>query len=386
VALTAFPTHGSIWHLLKDQREGLMVEHMRATRILQIARLLVAVTCLAAALSGIAVVPAARATLVYTTGGFPTTPPRASAPEWVWAARDDGSSRHRLVLGSSPLLSPNGKLVLYDSFSHGETRLAVMATVGGRARILIASKWQDAPTLAWSPDSRTIVAVIGKELAIKRLVSIDVTSGRILRTIATSYDFFGAQFSPGGTRLIYTRAPSVKMSTDIFIAGLHGGAPRRLTSDHQSFAAVWGPQWIVFSRSRKSPRANDAPKQDLYLVKPSGAALHRLTHLNPGYLLAGLEPMAFSASGTRLLAEFVGQDTSCAETVNPSTGAVRRVGTSSQGLIGYALSRDGSSILATTGGPDPNDSDVVAVPYHGGKPRVLARHARSPDWNARRGP
>ncbi|MGP0101765.1 MAG: hypothetical protein ACLPUT_09125 [Solirubrobacteraceae bacterium] len=78
----------------------------------------------------------------------------------------------------------------------------------------------------------------------------------------------------------------------------------------------------------------------------------------------------------------VGQDTSYAETVNPSTGQVRRVGVPAQGLVGYALSRDGRWILATTGGPDPSDSDVVMVPYGGGKLRVLARHANSPDWSA----
>lgn len=78
----------------------------------------------------------------------------------------------------------------------------------------------------------------------------------------------------------------------------------------------------------------------------------------------------------------VGQDTSYAETVNPSTGQVRRAGVPAQGLVGYALSRDGRWILATTGGPDPSDSDVVMVPYGGGKLRVLARHANSPGWSA----
>ncbi|MGZ6589806.1 MAG: hypothetical protein ACXVHX_36800, partial [Solirubrobacteraceae bacterium] len=133
---------------------------------------------------------------------------------------------------------------------------------------------------------------------------------------------------------------------------------------------------------RPSTRPNDAPKQDLYLIKPSGPGLHRLTHTNPGYLLSGLSPTAWSADGRRLLAEFSGQDTSYAETVDPRTGRVRLVGTLAQSLIGWGLSRNGKSILATTGGPDPNDSDVVAVPYTGGgTPRVLARHAHYPSWN-----
>ena len=68
-------------------------------------------------------------------------------------------------------------------------------------------------------------------------------------------------------------------------------------------------------------------------------------------------------------------------TVDPVTGQVRRLGSQAQGLVGWGLSRDGNTVLATTGGPDPNDSNVVAVPYNGGKLRVLARHARMPSWS-----
>ena len=339
----------------------------------------IAMSCVLAASASLALAPVAGATLVYATGGFPTSPPRLPQPEWVWAARDDGSGAVRLARGTAPHVSPNGKLVAYAS-----TRgLAVVSTAGGRPRVLIGSGWQDEPTLAWSPDSATLMAVTGKnELATKRLVWIDVASGKVLRTLASGYDFFGVDFSPDGSRVVYTRAPTVKMPTNLFIATLATGRVRRFTEDGRSFAALWNRSWIVFARSRKPARANDAPKQDLYLMRPARTDFHRLTYTNPGYLLAGLLPVAWSQAGTRLLAEFVGQDTSYAETVNPASGQVRRVGTPAQGLVGYALSRDGRYILATTGGPDPNDSSVVMIPYGGGKLRVLARHAHSPGWNA----
>lgn len=68
-------------------------------------------------------------------------------PEWVWAARDDGSAAHRLVKDSEPTVSPNGKLVLYDSFARFIARLAVVPTAGGRSRILLAN-WLDGAA-AW---------------------------------------------------------------------------------------------------------------------------------------------------------------------------------------------------------------------------------------------
>ena len=168
------------------------------------------------------------------------------------------------------------------------------------------------------------------------------------------------------------------MSTDLFIVVVATGRVKRFTEDQRSSRRC-GPWWIVFARSRKPARSGDAPKQDLYLMKPAEKRLSQ-THLHQSRLPAGRPDAGGVVGGRkRLLAEFVGQDTSYPEIVKPSTGQVRRVGTAAQGLVGYALSHEGRSILATTGGPDPNDSNVVTVPYGGSKLRVLARHAHSPD-------
>ena len=100
------------------------------------------------------------------------------------------------------------------------------------------------------------------------------------------------------------------------------------------------------------------------------------------FLLSGLDPVSWSADGTRLLAEFGGQDTSYAETVDPATGKVAQASAAPRdGIVGYDLCADGSTILATTGGYDPCDAhDVVTIPYTGGRPTVLVRDAFSPDW------
>jgi hypothetical protein len=322
----------------------------------------------------------ANATLVYVTGGFPTSPPATPKPEWIWVARSDGSAPHRLVQGSDPRISPNGRLVVYSAFVSGHSRLMVVPAAGGHSRVLL-DNWQDG-VAAWSPDSRTVAAVTGRELGTKRLIVIDASSGKVMHTVATARDFSGVGYAPDGTQLIYTRMPSSNSDSDIDITSVKTWRTNALTDDDHSFGAVWGPQWIVFSRWRTPARSNDAPKVDLYLIKSSRMGLHRLTHTNPGFLMSGLTATAGSANGKRLLAEFGGQDTSYACTVDPVTGVVKRVGTPAQGLVGYGLSRDGRTILATTGGPDPDDSNLVAVPYIGGALRILARHAHFPDWNA----
>jgi hypothetical protein len=77
-----------------------------------------------------------------------------------------------------------------------------------------------------------------------------------------------------------------------------------------------------------------------------------------------------------------GQDTSDAWTVDPASGAARDVDGRFDGLVGFGLSRDGTTVLASTGGLEPGPShDVVAVPYGGGAKTVLARNATLPSWS-----
>jgi Tol biopolymer transport system component len=299
----------------------------------------------------------------------------------VYAAADDGSARVKLADGELPKISPDGTTVAYETPYRGSTRptLRVIPAAGGTSRLLLKPVWF---SFGFSPDSRTIAAVTGKEVGRKRLVLIDVASG-VVRRIASG-QFSGFSFSPDGARLVYARAlkDAYPPRSDLFTVPVStAGAPTALTTDHRSVDPVWGAPGIAFVKLRRPTRRGDAFKQDIYMSDAATGTVRRLTTTKVPFLLSGLDPMSWSADGTRLLAEFGGQDTSYAETVDPATGKVRRVGRSSDGIVGYDLSADGSTILATTGGYDPGDQhDVVTVPYTGGTPTVLARDAFSPDW------
>jgi hypothetical protein len=96
-----------------------------------------------------------------------------------------------------------------------------------------------------------------------------------------------------------------------------------------------------------------------------------------------LTPTAFSVDGSRLLAQFGGQDTSYAVAVDPVTGAERVLGPKSErGLFATRLSKDGQVVLAASGGFDESgDSNIVTIPWAGGKQTVLVRNADEPDWD-----
>jgi Tol biopolymer transport system component len=335
---------------------------------------------LACSLAIAALLPAtAHATLVYSKN------PNHSS---VWIAADDGSGARRLASGSAPRISPDGLTVAFSVVGDQRTSrpdLTLVPADGSAPPRLLAKAWRDAFTFAWSPDSKTIATVVGPEIGAKRLVLIDVATGA--RRIVARGAFAGVSFSPAGDQVVYSRdvkSDRYPPHSDVYRAAVAGGAPVRLTRDRRSLSPLWGPTGkVVFVRLVDAERRRYAPKNELYLMAPDGSGVRRLTRTRVGQLLQGLTPTAWSADGTRLLAEFGGQDTSYAETVDPATGAHRPVVRPAEdGFVATDLTADGSTVLGATGGYEPSTKhDVVAIPYGGGTPTVLARNALEPDWN-----
>lgn len=337
------------------------------------------------------VVPAtSQATLVFTrnlskNGLFNPT---------VFVAKDNGSGARQVGSGSNPRVSPDGqKIVYYRTGKGNQPAEAMLASAAGGTQTKLAGGWQDPFVFAWSADSSRIALLLGPAVGKQRLTVIDVATGA-QTTIAHGY-FGGVSFSPQGSeQLVYSMAPKEGFppSSDIYrIDLLPPGAtsvaavkPQRLTKDHISTTPVWGPNGqIVFVKELGAKKRKYGPKNDLFLMNPSGGKVKRLTRTKVAPLLQGLSPTAWSASGKQLLAEFGGQDTTYAVTVNPKTGAERALTKEREvGFVGTALSSNGKLVLGSTGGfePGPNHK-VVSIPYAGGKPKVLAKNASEPDWS-----
>lgn len=328
-----------------------------------------------------------QATLVFTRN--PLNPV-------VFAANDDGSEAHRLGAGSNPRVSPDGKIValLHQGKGRAARPELILAPADGSAPLSrLATGWREPSVFAWSSDAASIAAVLGPELGPKRLVLIDVVTGA-QRTIARGF-FSGVSFSPQGSeQLVYGRAAneSFPPRSDIYridllppgAVGVAPELPHRLTTDHRSSSPLWGPNdRIVFVKHLGEKQRRYGPKNDLFLMSPGGDRVRRLTHTEVAPLLQGLSPIEWSADGSRLLAEFGGQDTSYAVTVNPKTGAERALTKGREvGFVGTALSSDGSTVLGSLGGFEPGPGHkVVSIPYTGGKPKLLVKNASEPDWS-----
>ena len=330
----------------------------------------------------LAVPAAAQATLAYVRNPFHPT---------VFVANDDGSGAKKIEAGELPKVSPDGNWVAYlHQGAKNEQELKLAPAAGGPARTLMVD-FREPFSLEWSPDSTRLAAKRGSELGKRKLVVIDVAAGT-QQVVAEGF-FSGFSFSPSGFELVYAKTGSERFPprTDLFrtetpppgVVNVQAPQTYRLTKDHNSAYPLWGPQKIVFVKALGAKKRKYGPKNELFLINPTGKGVKRLTHTNVPLLLQGLVPTDWSAGGNQLLAEFEGQDTSYAVKVNPKTGAQKPVSKSGeQGFVGTALSSDGKLVLGFEGGFDPGAGhDVVAIPYAGGKPKLLARNAFEPDWS-----
>ena len=104
---------------------------------------------------------------------------------------------------------------------------------------------------------------------------------------------------------------------------------------------------------------------------------------DPVAALAGSSRSTSPPTASRLLAEFVGQDTSVGFTVNPATGRTRSLSRNQEtGFVAAAISKDGRPCSGRPAAPTRRvRKDVVTKPYKGGAPHRARARRGLPDWS-----
>jgi hypothetical protein len=326
------------------------------------------ITILLGAALALLVAAPAEATLVYVkgSGGFD---PR------VWVAEDDGAEAHRIGKGHSPQVSDDGRWVTWLQPGTPHRLMMRLADRTRKARVVARSsligEWR------FSPDSKSVGMVLGR-----RLFVYDIREREAERV--ASGNLRGFSFSPDSKSVVFGtsgRNAAFDAPSDLFSFEIADRRRTRITRDRRSLNPLWGEAGIIHDRMRARP--GDSPSYNLFEIQPDGGSLRRITSLRIPPLISGLIPLELSANGARLLAQFVGQDTSVAFRVSTKTGKSKSLDNDFEnGLVGFDLTADGRTVLGHTGGPDPTaDHDVVTIPYTGGEPRVLVRRAAFPDWS-----
>jgi Tol biopolymer transport system component len=322
--------------------------------------------------------PQSKSYIAYTSGG------NASS---VWIANTDGSDPRRIAAGDGPLISPNGAYVAIQHFASSGVALELYSTAGKLMAGYFNSAKDSATALAWSPNSRYLaVSLSSTSTKGGGALGLIDTSTLKSRVVATG-DIAGASFNPAGTQLVFGLSHSVQLSTptNLYIAGVTGGGTAQLTTNGDSFEPVWARSGIVFDRS--TPRGvSKAPIYQLWI--DAAGKLRQLTHLRVPALLSGLAPLEASADGNRLIAEYGGEDTSYAWTVQLSPFQVKPLNVAGQpvnaGQVqGAQISSNGKRLLVAVGSFEqpPNKGEVESVGFGGGTPTKLA-HGTQPSWSS----
>jgi Tol biopolymer transport system component len=298
-------------------------------------------------------------------------------------ARADGSDSRILTTAWFSFVSPDGSQVaVVDSDVNWftKTRLELYASVGGAPTHAVEI---DCIHLDWSPDSAKLACVqLSAASKRSRLLLIDAATAT---TTTLARGFFDTQvsFSPDSTQLAYVQLPTAAYFSSrakLNVIDLATRAVETLRSGGVS-APAWGPTEIAFATLK--PRGRNFTF-NVAVVQPDGSGFRQLTMFRPDAQLFGPTPVAWSADGKRLLAGIEGRDAWVAResyAVDPIRGGVRLIAHS---VSPSALSRDGRYVIGQTGDAETTGlagSDVVRVPWAGGRRRVLLRQAVEASFN-----
>ncbi len=319
---------------------------------------------------------------------FPSAAPAAThltattATGKIVIARGDGGGRRVLADGWESFVSPDGARVAvtdFDQTSVGPTNhtLKLLASAGGAPAHVLAIECLG---VHWSPDS-TKLACVDRQIATGaagRLLVIDAASGAVT-TLATGYFDSRVSFSPDSARLAYVQYTGTATNRGGALKTVDLATLATATLQQGAAAPAWGPRAIAFSTVK--PGGPYGIRLNVAVVKPNGTGFRRLTRFRAKFLQSGLSPVAWSANGRRLLAALGGQDTWRAYAVNPKRGGARLIRAF---VTPAALSRDGRFVIGgdnTEDTFDPSRSNIVRVPWTGGKARVLLHRAGSPSFS-----
>jgi hypothetical protein len=339
-----------------------------------------------AAISALAILvsTSGAATSVAPVGQAELTFTRESGGRYsVWVAEADGSHARRIVTRAyAGGLSADGRWLGFWR-THGWSKAALFVVdLAGRK-----PKWICSSCAArWAPvgDKLAVVDRIGLRL-------VDPSSGR-RRLLVARRRLGEPSFSPNGRAVAYVEQNDGVGSayrTDIFAVRISDRAVTRYTRDGHSDSPVWGLHWIVYRRHHWA--GGLAPQGRLWLMRPDGTGKRELARgaegrYRGGYPVFGLEPVALSADGRRLLAcqafEFGCSRVTFTVPEGKRYGFPRlRPVERDSGATPTDLSRDGKRVLLDVGSPhDDRNHAVYEIPFVGGELRLLARNASDGSW------
>lgn len=250
----------------------------------------------------------------------------------TWLVRADGRGRRRLGEGSVVWSADGRALALFSEL--GPFRIL---TAGGRLITrspLEVDQFQDG---AWSPTSHSLAFIPAKWSSVIETIRSDGTGRQPARGDATT-SVGDSAWTADGQSVAYTRY-DLNDPDDIsqIYVSRDGGPPVRVAPMKRGAedVATWSRdgQWLVFERTL------DDELSELWLVRPDGSELHRLTS-------GSFDELAtWTPDGDLVFNRDVGSSTALFE-IHPDGSGLHRL-LAPAGAWGASFSPDGTRFVAT---------------------------------------
>jgi Tol biopolymer transport system component len=234
--------------------------------------------------------------------------------------RQTGETQPRAAAGGGafkPVLSPDGKWMVYGTRADSVTSLRVRDLESGDERTLVENVQRDdmesrfsrdlLPNMSFTPDSRSLIAtwngkimrvdvVSGRATPVPFSADVDVALGPLSKfdyplndSTVTVAQIRGARPSPDGRRLAFTALDK------LWVMDLPNGTPRRLTrSPHEmgEHSPIWSPDGRYITYVTWTEQGGD-----IYRIAPTGGNAERLTRQSAFYTDVNYAP-----NGQRIVA------------------------------------------------------------------------------------
>jgi len=309
--------------------------------------------------------------------------------------------------------SPDGSQIIFLS-QVGDDFVIMIAAVDGTGERVVYTfdpleALYSAQHYLWSSNGRYIAMITGNGVeTTERLKVVDVgASPHVSFTSAFEVAAEGFDFSPDGTRIVYSDASGVFDGGDLWVANTDGsGSPARIVDDTKSDSALppynppksvtdlrWSPDGTTIAYSGRngitSAPSQTAAYQEIYLVNPDGSNLRSVGNVSPGEpdtsrVDPTWSPDSKQVAFTHDRADSNGTDFRGIARVDIASGVVTEIASAAQ-LASYSFSGrmewspSGGTLVAAATGQGGNGSDYVygvwALPITGSTPIRIETHS-----------
>jgi dipeptidyl aminopeptidase/acylaminoacyl peptidase len=303
----------------------------------------------------------------------------------IYLISKKGGEPVRLTTGlgrdDHPRWSPDGSRIAFMSDRSGRPQVWTIVPSGGEA-VQLTTLTSEAGTFKWSPDGRWLSLLLpdgggeesggrpecpqadiirpGDDPARIHIHLVDVADGSIQRLTSGEYSVESLDWSPDGTRIVFSARPSSRIpdlfNSDLYLVDIAGGDTRALVArPGPDTTPRWSPDGRTIAFVSTNMRLEWIANWTICTIPTRGGAVRNLTADFDDFITS----CTWSADSRRLLFQANQGLTVQLFAVDSESGEVERISDGFQVYSGFSFS--GDTRLAAFSASDPSRPAEVFI-------------------------